>query len=75
MQIVFFILILAFVLFVIAVTMIGSGVMKFLLWCKGLFCRKQTNVSGDSRTYSNSQTSNVIKDDEGEYIDFEEVKE
>lgn len=81
MQIILFILIVAIVLVVVVVAMIGVNVMRLVMWFKGLFHREQPNVYGDSRSpsdSSNSRTSSeprVIQDDEGEYVDFVEVKE
>lgn len=78
MQIILFFVIIAFTLIVVGLMIlgvIGAHVMRFVMWVKGLFRHSDSQYAEKSDQHgSKPQDGKVIGDDEGEYVDFEEVR-
>ncbi len=80
-QILIFFLIIALVIFLIVFGMVGSVIYKVLAWLKGLLNPGRDNDRNDDTFMNTSdegaatKNGQVIGNDEGEYVDFEEIKD
>lgn len=79
-QILIFFLIIVFVIFLVMFGMVGSIIYKVLAWLKGFVNPDRANDRKDgtfvngSDDRSETKSGQVISNDEGEYVDFEEIK-
>ncbi len=78
LQILIFILVVFVILLVVGFVIlgvIGANLMRLVLWFKRLFSHNEPPEDPEPETRGQKpQGSQVIGDDEGEYVDFEEVK-
>lgn len=69
-------LIIAFIIFIVPIIGIFQLILRFLNSVKNPFGQQGQNNKGRTTWYTHTKKNKkVIQDDEGEYIDFEDIKE